>query len=386
MDPALPTAQTTLKIVIAPQAFKGCASAHVIASTIAAGVHRALPNANLVLAPVADGGDDTLEILLAAKGGERHLSPTTGPLGDPKFASWGALTNAFPKTAIIESARVCGLAALEKDRRNPLLTTTFGIGTLMNHAMDKGFLKLFIGLGGTATNDAGMGLAQALGVRFLDSKGKDLPKGGGSLIDLKSIDSSRLNPLLEHVEVIAGCDVTNPLAGPNGASLVFSPQKGASKAIAEELEAGIQNFIRVAKKEFGQDLSQIPYLGAAGGTPASLLLFCNAELVSGAGWLLNEIGFDKMLDGADLVITGEGCIDFQTASEKGPMIVAETAKKRGVPVIAIAGTAGQGVDALKKKGLNAIYIVSPNAKVIPENALSLLQKTTETAIKEFMRS
>lgn len=376
--------QTALKIVIAPQAFKGCASAHVIASTIAAGVHRAFPNAQLVLAPVADGGDDTLEILLAAKGGERYHSPTTGPLGDPKSVQWGALTNAFPKTAIIESARICGLATLEKNKRNPLLTSTFGIGTVMNQAMANGFRRLFIGLGGSATNDAGVGLAQALGVRFLDSNGNDLSKGGGSLMDLRRIDTSRLNPLLEHVEVIAGCDVINPLCGPNGASQIFSPQKGASKIVANQLEAGMQNFIKIVKEEFDQDFSQIPYMGAAGGAPACLLLFCNAELVSGARWILNEIGFDKILENADLVITGEGCIDLQTNSEKAPLIVVEAAKRQGIPVITIAGTAGPGVDALKEKGLDVIFTVSPNAKIIPENALQLLQKTSENAVRKIL--
>ncbi|HEV8053073.1 MAG TPA: glycerate kinase [Parachlamydiaceae bacterium] len=375
-----------MKIVIAPQAFKGCASAHVIASTIAAGVHRAFPNAQLVIAPVADGGDDTLEILLATKGGERHHSQTWGPFGESKSVYWGGLTNAFPKTAVIESARICGLANLEKNKRDPLLTSTYGIGALMNQAMQKDFRRLFIGLGGSATNDAGVGLAQALGVRFLDSKGNDLPKGGGSLINLSHIDTSRLNPFLEHVEVIAGCDVINPLLGPNGSSKIFSPQKGASKKVADQLEAGMLNFAKVVKKEFDQDLSTIPYLGAAGGTPACLLLFCDASLVSGARWILNEIGFDKIIEDADLVITGEGCIDLQTASEKAPMIVAEAAKKRGIPVIAIVGTSGPGADSLKGKGFDAIFMVSPNASVIPANALQLLQKTAERSVREFLAS
>lgn len=372
-----------MKIVIAPQAFKGCASAHVIASTIAAGVHRTLPTAHLILAPVADGGDGTLDILLAAKSGERHHSQISGANGKKKSVLWGALTNAFPKTAIIESAEVCGLAALQKKMNNPLFTTTYGVGTLIGLALEKGYRRLFIGLGGSATNDAGAGLAQALGVRFLDARGKELPKGGGALAHLRSIDISNLNPLIKEAEIIAGCDVINPLIGPNGASHVFSPQKGASKAMANQLDDALTNFARVVKKEFGEDISLVPYLGAAGGTAASLLLFCHAKIVSGAVWILNEINFDKILENADLVITGEGCIDFQTASLKAPLAVAQAAKKHNIPVIAIGGTFGEGVKILKAKGIDAIFAVSPNATDIPPNALQLLEKTAEKAVADF---
>jgi glycerate kinase len=374
-----------LKIVIAPQAFKGCASADVIASTIAAGVHRALPTAQLVLAPVADGGDGSLDILLAAKSGERFHSQTSGANGEKKSVLWGALTNAFPKTAIIESARVCGLATLQKKKKNPLLTTTYGVGTLIQQALKNGYRRLFIGLGGSATNDAGAGIAQALGVRFLDAKGKELPKGGGALAYLHSIDPSGLNVLIKEAEFIAGCDVMNPLIGPDGASRVFSPQKGASKAMVEQLETGLANFAKVVKKEFGQDLAQVPYLGAAGGMPASLSLFCHAKIVSGALWILNEIGFDKIIEDADLVITGEGCIDFQTASLKAPLAVAKAAKKYNIPVIAIGGTLGAGAEILKEKGMDIIVAVSPNATDIPPNALQLLQKTAEKAVADFLR-
>lgn len=374
-----------MKIVIAPQAFKGCASAQIVASTIAAGVHRALPQAHLVLVPVADGGDDTLEILLAAKSGERHLAKISGADGEIKSVYWGVLTNAFPKTALIESARICGLATLKKNKRNPLLTTTYGIGALMNIALEKGYRRLFIGLGGSATNDAGTGLAQALGVRFLDAQGNELPKGGGALIRLDSIDTSNLNPLIKDAEIIAGCDVTNPLLGPEGASLIFSPQKGASKEMAAQLERGVENFARVAKKELGKDFSYLPRSGSAGGTAASLALFCQAKLVSGAQWILNEIGFDKMIQDADLVITGEGCIDFQTAFQKTPMIVAEAAKKQNIPVIAIVGCTGQGYEVLKSKAINAIFAASPHSTSIPPNALQLLQKASEKAIIDFFK-
>ena len=372
-----------MKIVIAPQAFKGCASAQVIASTIAAGVHRAFPNAHLILSPIADGGDDTLEILLAAKSGMHHHSKICGARNEIKFVSWGALTNAFPKTAIIEAARVCGLASLEKTYRNPLLTTTYGIGQLINIALAQGYKKLFIGLGGSATNDAGVGMAQALGARFLDANGRELPQGGEALIHLNTIDISKLNPLIKEAEIIAGCDVTNPLLGPNGTSMIFSAQKGASKQMTEQLEKSLENFASVIKKEFACDLSEIPYMGSCGGTAAALSIFCHAKLLSGAQWILNEIGFDRILENADLVITGEGCIDLQTASRKAPFVVAEVAKKYKVPVIAIAGTSGPGADSLKEKGMDAIFIVSPHSKVVPTNALQLLQKTAEKAVIDF---
>lgn len=371
-----------MKIVIAPQAFKGCASAHTIASTMAAGVHRALPHAQIVIAPVADGGDGTLDILLSAKSGERYLSQASGAHGEKKQVLWGALTNAFPKTAIIESARVCGLAGLPKN--DPSITTTYGVGMLIEAALEKDFQRLFIGLGGTATNDAGAGLAQALGVRFLDKKGKELPQGGAALARLHTIDASGLNPFIKDAQIIAGCDVNNPLIGPNGASHIFSPQKGASKAVVEQLESAFENFVNIVKKEFSKDLSQQPYLGAAGGMAASLSLFCGARLVSGAEWILNEIDFDGILEGADLVITGEGCMDLQTASLKAPLAVAKAAKKRNIPVIAVVGTLGPGSEMLKQKGIDAIYASSPNAKEIPPNALQLLQKATEKAITDFL--
>lgn len=370
-----------MKIIIAPQAFKGCAPAHTIASAIAAGIHRAFPTAQLVLAPVADGGDGTLDILMAAKGGEKYLSQTYGANFEPKNVLWGGLTNVFPKTAIIESARVCGLA--EVKHKDPLATTSYGIGLLIQEALEKGYSRLFIGLGGTATNDAGVGLAQALGVRFLDKHGKELPKGGGALKHLHSIDGSAITPFLEDAHLIAGCDVNNPLVGPQGASRIYSPQKGASKEMVDQLESSLLNFVEVVKKEFGRDLSQLAYLGAAGGIPASLLLFCGAKIVSGAEWILNQIDFDTILNNADLVITGEGCIDFQTASLKAPLAVAKAAKQRKIPVIAIGGTTGKGCEILREKGIDAIFAVSPEAKEIPKNALQLLEKTAEQALLNY---
>lgn len=374
-----------MKIVIAPQAFKGCASAQIITSTIAAGVHRAFPDAHLILAPVADGGDDTLDILLAAKGGERHLSKISGALEETKTVYWGALTTSFPKTAIIESARICGLATLDKKLRNPLMTTTYGIGELIDIALEKGYRRLFIGLGGSATNDGGTGLAQALGVRFLDANGRYLPKGGGALTKLKSIDISKLNPLIHETEIIAGCDVTNPLLGITGASYVYSPQKGATQEMTEQLEEGLENFARIVKKELGKDIFQTPRAGAAGGTAAGLSIFCQAKLVSGAQWILNEIGFDKIIENADFVITGEGCIDFQTSHQKAPLVVAEAAKKQHIPVIALAGTIGKGTEVLKEKGIEAIFAASPNSSEIPPNTLQLLQKTAEKAVLAFFQ-
>jgi glycerate kinase len=370
-----------MKIVIAPQAFKGCASAHTIASTIAAGVHRALPNASIILTPVADGGDGTLDILLSAKSGERYLTTAVNANNNPKMVFWGALTNTFPKTAIIESARVCGLAALKKKDQNPLKTTTFGIGSLMNTILSKDYSRLFIGLGGTATNDAGAGLAKALGVQFLDKENKELPFGGAALINLKHIDITHLNPLIHDSEIIAGCDVINPLLGPNGASLVYSPQKNASKLTTALLEDALGNFAFIVKQDLGIDISTLPYLGSAGGIAAALYLFCHAKLVSGAEWIMQVIGFDKMLENADLVITGEGRLDFQTASLKAPLAVAMAAKKQKISVIAIAGCLEKGTEALQRKWFDACFAVSSNS-IVQKNALQLLEKTSEQAIRK----
>lgn len=349
---------------------------------MAAGVHRALPNASIVLAPIADGGDGTLEILLSAKSGERFLTTTVDANNVPKIAHWGALTNAFPKTAIIESARVCGLASLKNNERNPLKTTTYGIGTLIDTVLTKDFPRLFIGLGGSATNDAGTGLAQALGVRFLNDKGKELPQGGGALIHLKHIDIANINPLINDINIIAGCDVINPLLGPNGASLVFSPQKGASKKTAAQLEDALENFARVVKQDLGIDISTLPYLGAAGGTAAALFLFCQAKIVSGSEWILQTIDFNKTIENSDLIITGEGCLDFQTASLKAPLAVAMAAKKQKISVIAIAGRFGKGADVLQEKWFDACFAVSSKGTKIPKNALQLLEKTTEQALRK----
>lgn len=369
-----------MKIVIAPQAFKGCASAQVITSTIAAGIHRAFPQANLILAPVADGGDGTLDILLSAKSGEKRHAKIINAMEEITSTYWGALNNTFPKTAIIESARICG-KPLHKDS-NPLLTTTYGIGEIIDTVLEKGYLRLFIGLGGTATNDAGTGLAEALGVRFLDNKGRYLPKGGGALINLKTIDTSRLNPLLQKAEIIVGCDVTNPLLGPNGTSSIYSPQKGASKEMTQQLEESLTNFALIVKQQYGKEISQTPRFGAAGGTAASLALFCQAKLVSGAEWILNEIHFDSLLDHTDLVITGEGCLDFQTAFQKAPYAVSQAAKKKNIPVIAITGSLGRGAENFKGSIFHSIFPVSPNS-TIPPNALQLLQKTAEKAVLAF---
>ena len=328
-----------MKIIIAPQAFKGCASATNIAAAIARGVKRALPKASLILAPVADGGDGTLKVLLDAIGGKQHRTTVTGAMGSKVVADWASFEKPAP-TAVIELARICGIAKLPKSQHQPLYTSTFGVGQAIKAALNKGYRRIFVGLGGSATNDAGSGIAQALGVRFLDASGKELPRGGGALAKLKHIDITGLDPRLRQTQVIAGCDVVNPLLGPNGASAVYAPQKGATQAMVEQLEHALENFAQVVKREFGVSIGRTPHGGAAGGAAAGMQFFLNAELVSGAEWILNKIGFERHLDKADLLIVAEGRMDRQTSCQKIPLVAAKIANRCKVPVLAICGTVG----------------------------------------------
>lgn len=345
-----------MKIVIAPQGFKAGISGLEAAEAIASGVLAAVPDAETVLAPVADGGDGTLNSLVDATGGQVFTSTVTGPLGHPLEARWGVMGDGA--TAVIEMALASGLALVPQRRRNPRVTTTAGTGEILREALDRGYTRIIVGLGGSATNDGGAGMASALGARFLDSGGRQLPAGGAALARLDRLDTGELHPALSEATIVAATDVTNPLCGPDGASAVFGPQKGANQEMVQELDIALDNYARVVARDLGRDVSEQPGAGAAGGLGAGLMAFAGATLQSGIDMVCEVLGFDELLQGADLVITGEGRADRSTIFNKAPVGVARHARSHGIPTVLLAGSLGPGHEELYDHGLAAVVCIA----------------------------
>ncbi len=341
-----------MRVVIAPQSFKGSISALDAAKAMEEGVLRAVPHAETVLVPVADGGDGTLETLVEATGGDIRSTTVTGPIGRAVTAEWGALGDR--QTAVIEMARTSGLALLPLTERDPLRATTYGLGEAIREALDAGFRSFIVGIGGSATNDGGAGMAQALGVRLLDETGKDLPPGGAALADLQRIDMSGLDERAIGARFSVACDVSNPLTGPEGASAVYGPQKGATPDLVEQLDAALKNFARVVERDIGASIDTVPGSGAAGGLGGGMMAFLGGSLRAGVDIVLDHVGLDEKLKGADLVITGEGQIDLQTVYNKAPIGVARRAKQGDIPVIAICGSLGKGFELVHAEGIDAV--------------------------------
>ena len=384
-----------VKVVIAPQAFKGGLSGLEAAVAIEQGVLAALPNAETVKVPIADGGDGTLDALVTGTGGQMFSSRVTGPLGEPVTAQWGAMGRRGeshagskgdgPETAVIEMARASGLALVPLRRRDPRLTTTYGTGELMGEALDRGYRSIIVGLGGSATNDGGVGMAQALGVRFLDSNGRDLPFGGAALARLSRIDMAGLRMGIMDATITAATDVTNPLCGPTGASAVYGPQKGASPRTVEALDAALDRFARVVERSLGVDVKDVSGAGAAVGMGAGLIAFTNARVESGVGLVCRVLGLSKVLEGADLVITGEGRADGSTVFDKAPVGVARLAKSMGVKaVVLMAGSLGRGYQELYEHGIDAVVPIL-NRPMSFDESLSrshdLLRDATERTMR-----
>ncbi len=345
-----------MKIVIAPQSFKGSLSALEAAEAIRRGVLAADPKAETALVPVADGGDGTLEALVNTTGGEIRRSIVTGPIGQAVEAFWGIMGD--NRTAVVEMARASGLALIHPKRRNPRTATTRGTGEIIKEALDLGYTRIIVGLGGSATNDAGAGMATALGVRFLDQAGQPLPPGGAALARLASINQVNLDPRLAQATIICATDVTNPLCGPTGASAIFGPQKGASPRDVTELDAALANFGRVVQKDLGLDVVDRPGAGAAGGMGAGLIAFAGAELRSGIDMVCEVLEFDRHLEQADLVITGEGRADESTIYDKAPVGVARRARARGIPTIVLCGSIGPGHQLLYDHGIAGLVCIA----------------------------
>ena len=325
------------KIVVASDSFKGSLSSMEVADAVERAVLQTYPLCEVVKVDVADGGEGTMDALRQTLGGRTHCVEVLDPLGRPIRASYVILDDDI--TAVIEMAVASGLPLLTEEERNPLKTSTYGTGQLIADALDKGCRKFLIGIGGSSTNDAGMGMLQALGYCFLDAQSNDLRGCGESLERVSSIDDSTINPALAQSEFIVACDVDAPLDGPKGAACVFAPQKGADPETVERLDKGLKHFSEEVSKSMDavEDYAQIPGAGAAGGLGFGLMAFMNARLVSGIDMVLDAIGFDSIIKDADLIVTGEGKIDSQTMTGKAPCGVLRRAKHQGIPVVAIAG-------------------------------------------------
>lgn len=342
-----------MKIAIAPNAFKGSLTAPQAAICIERGLKKALPNLAVVSLPIADGGDDTMQAIVSATGGRVIKCFASDPL-DRRIASTLGLAG-DGRTAVIEMALASGLVLLAPDERNPLLTSSRGTGDLIKAALDRRVKKIVIGLGGSATNDGGTGLARALGARFLDAQGRELADNGGSLIKLSRIDMSRLDKRLKQTIISVACDVDNPLFGRQGAAYVYSPQKGATPVMVQQLDAGLRRLAAVAQKDLGIKIANLPGAGAAGGMGAGLAAFLGAQLRPGAETVARAIGLEAKLKGCDLVITGEGRLDGQTACGKAPAIVGKIARKLGIPAIAICGSLGPDAGLVRTAGIAAFF-------------------------------
>lgn len=329
------------------------------AQAMAQGIRQADPDADIRLLPMADGGEGTAQALADATGGQMRRTIAHDPLGRPVAARYAMLGDGT--TAVVETAEASGLALLAPDERNPLTATSYGTGELIKAALDAGATTIIVGLGGSATNDAGAGILKALGARLLDAAGHDLEPGGAALADLATIDVSGLDSRLDDVTIIAACDVTNPLTGPNGASAVFGPQKGASADDVALLDHALTRFAEVAGRQLGMDVAALPGGGAAGGIGAALLTFLYAEFKPGVDLVIDRAGLDEAVQWADVVFTGEGSIDFQTKFGKTPAGVAKTAKRYGKPVIAVAGHIGDGIEELHAIGIDAVFGIAPGA-------------------------
>ena len=371
-----------MKILVAPQEFKGSISALSVAEAAKVGVIRVFPKAEVVLCPVADGGDGTLETLVEVSGGEVRTCNVRNPIGETITAQWGAMGDGV--TAVIEMARTSGLALLSLDERDPLNASTFGLGQAILEALNEGFRNFIVGIGGSATNDAGAGMAQALGANLLDSEGRSIGSGGAALANLRSIDVSKMDPRIEGSHFMVACDVSNPLTGDEGASAVYGPQKGATPAMVAELDNALLNFADIVKKDIGKNVSGISGAGAAGGLGAGMLAFMGAELKAGVDIVLETVRLKEKLAGVDLVITGEGGMDFQTVYNKAPIGVARIAAELNIPTVAIAGLLGRNFTVVHDHGIRAATSIVDGPITLQESserASELISNSVEESLR-----
>ena len=371
------------KIVIASDSFKGSLSSAEVAACGERAVHRLFPDCEVVQLPVADGGEGTVETLTAALGGQSVATVVHDPLGRLITARYGWI--AQTQTALIEMAAASGLPLLSPEERNPWLTSTYGTGELIRDALERGCRKFLIAIGGSATNDVGMGLLQALGFRFLDAEGRELPGCGGSLSLIQQIDTHGALAALKECEFTVACDVTNPFYGTEGAAYVFAPQKGADKEMVKALDQGLRHFAQLIQTTQGITIDQLPGAGAAGGLGGGLVAFLKAHLTPGIEMVLDALQFDSQIAGADLIFTGEGKLDAQTCMGKTPLGVLRRAQRQGIPVVALGG-AVEASEALNRCGFLAVLPILPYPTSLAEAMDSTFtQQNIERTVTQVLR-
>ncbi|NQF17068.1 glycerate kinase [Brevibacillus sp. HB1.3] len=371
-----------MKIVIAPDSFKGSLTAKQVGEAIRSGIQRALPQCELIVKPMADGGEGTMQCLVDATDGRILTATVKNPLGQDISAEFGILGDGV--TCVIEMAAASGLYLISAADRNPFVTTTYGFGQLITAGLDQGCRKFILGLGGSATNDGGAGMLQALGYVLLDQNDQPLSFGGRELSRLSRIDTSQVDKRLADCHFVIACDVTNPFVGSNGASHVFGPQKGATPEMVLQLDDHLRHFADLIEKTRSIAIHDLPGTGAAGGVAGALLAFLNGQLRSGIEIVIETTGLVEAMDKATLVITGEGQVDFQTAQGKTPCGVAQVAQRYGIPVIVLAGSIGNGIDTLYEKGVSAVVSITNKPMTLDQSMLeaaSLLEQTAEQVMR-----
>ena len=367
-----------MKFVLAPDSFKESMTAKEAAEAMERGIKKAIPDAECIKVPMADGGEGTVQSLVDATDGEIIEVEVTGPDCNKVKAVYGILGDG--KTAVIEMASASGIHLVKKEKRNPLYTTTYGTGELIKSALNKGVTNILIGIGGSATNDGGSGMLEALGAKFYDKCGDELAFGGGALEKLEKIDLSNFDERLKDVNIEVACDVNNPLTGENGASYIFGPQKGATEEMVKHLDNSLKNYAKVIREQLGCDVENVPGAGAAGGLGAGLMAFLDADLRKGVELVIKYTKLEEKMQGADYVFTGEGSVDSQTVFGKTPFGVSTVAKKYNIPTIAFAGRIGDDVEELYKHGINSIVGILQGVTNLDEalrNGSENIQKTSE---------
>jgi glycerate 2-kinase len=375
----------TMRVVIAPDKFKGSLTALEAARAMARGVARVIPDASIDRVPMADGGEGTTQALVAATGGSIREALVTGPLGDPIVACFGLLGDG--QTAVLEMAAASGLVLVPAQKRDPLNATTRGTGELMLAAIAAGARKLIVGIGGSATNDGGAGMGQALGFRLLDDRGDYLQSGGGSLGQLARIDATGRRRELGGVEVAVACDVTNPLCGPQGASAVYGPQKGASPDMVATLDRNLAHFAAIVERDLGVMIKDRPGSGAAGGLGGGLVAFASGKLEPGVNLIIAAVRLAERFENADLCLTGEGAIDAQSAFGKTAVGVGRLAHSLHCPVLALAGSIGPGAEAVLAQGIDAYFSICDSPLTLDQainQAGALLERATEQTVRAFL--
>ncbi|MGE4274151.1 MAG: glycerate kinase [Desulfitobacterium sp.] len=369
-----------MHVLIAVDSFKGSLSSQKAGEAITLGIQRVFPKASTEIISMADGGEGTVEAIVHASKGEILKAKVTSPLGEPLEAILGKLPDG---TVVLEMASASGLPLVPPDKRNPFLTSTRGTGELIRAALDLNPKEILIGIGGSATNDGGAGMAQALGARLLDREGRELKPGGGALEHLEKIDITGLDSRLQTTKITVMCDVDNPLCGPRGASAVYGPQKGADPEMVQYLDQNLARFSQIVLKDLGMDLKDVPGAGAAGGLGMGLLAFTGAKLKTGIEAVLDTVDFDNKLQVADIVITGEGRIDGQSIYGKVPMGVAKRAHRYGKPTLAIVGSIGAGSEALYEHGLSSIITIVNGPMSLEESMEKAFDLTADATERGF---